>query len=186
MLKKWYYINFLMRPPPAATTRSSLDRSLPVTLLMKLGIMAAQAAFTLALLQLWHVGWPLLAQNAVNVVPDTVLKTCTIRARRWLVLFLLKLLSFLLRHLSSRVSCITCGICSLQLGWWGVSLAWCMTCSKAPPLQLCTLSIPTHPGPTMALMLRFAADCPLQCLLLWCVWWALSFTFPWSGASAQA
>ncbi len=35
-----------MRPPPAATMRSSLDRSLQVTLLMKLEIMAAQAALT--------------------------------------------------------------------------------------------------------------------------------------------
>ena len=33
-----------MRPPPAATMRSSLEQSLRVTLLMKLGVMAAEAA----------------------------------------------------------------------------------------------------------------------------------------------
>ena len=40
------------------------------------------------LLQLCHIRGPLLARNTVNVVPDTVLKGCTTRARRWLVLFL--------------------------------------------------------------------------------------------------
>ncbi len=68
------------------------------------------------LFQLCHIGGPLLAQNAVNVVPDTVLKECTIRARRWLVLFLPKLPPFLLQHILSRVSFNTCGICSLHLG----------------------------------------------------------------------
>ncbi len=67
------------------------------------------------LLQLCLVGGPLLAQNAVNVVPDTVLKGCTIRARRRLVLFLSKSPPFLLQHLLSRVSCMTCGTCFLHL-----------------------------------------------------------------------
>ena len=35
-----------MRPPPVAPTCSSLDQSLQVTLLMKLGVMAVQAALT--------------------------------------------------------------------------------------------------------------------------------------------
>ncbi len=68
------------------------------------------------LLQLCHIGGPLLAQNAVNVVQDTVLKGCTTRARKWLVLFLPKLPPFLLRHLLSRARCMTCGTCSLHLG----------------------------------------------------------------------
>ncbi len=39
-------MNYLIPPPLVATTRSSLDRNLPVTLLMKLGVMAAQVALT--------------------------------------------------------------------------------------------------------------------------------------------
>ncbi len=39
-------MNYLMRPLLAATTQSSLDWNLPVTLLMKLGVMAAQATLT--------------------------------------------------------------------------------------------------------------------------------------------
>ena len=46
MKKKFYFINYSMRTPPAATTRSSLDWRLQVTLLMKLGVMAAKAALT--------------------------------------------------------------------------------------------------------------------------------------------
>ncbi len=37
------FMNYFMRPPLAATTHSSLDRNLPVTLLMKLGVMAAHS-----------------------------------------------------------------------------------------------------------------------------------------------
>ena len=68
------------------------------------------------LLQLCLVRGPLHAQNAVNVVPDTVLKGCTIRARRWLVLFLPKSPPFLLQHFFNRASCMTCGTCFLHLG----------------------------------------------------------------------
>ncbi len=111
------------------------------------GVMVAQEVLTCSFSSA-TLGGPLLARNAVNVVPDTVLKGCTIRARRWLVLFLSKLPPFLLQHFLSRASCMTCGTCSLHLGWWGVSLAWCLTCSRVLPSQWCTLSPPTCPGPS--------------------------------------
>ncbi len=44
--EKMIFNKLSMRPPPAATTHSSLDRSLRVTPLMKLGVMAAQAVLT--------------------------------------------------------------------------------------------------------------------------------------------
>ena len=43
MKKNQYFINYSMRLPPAATTRSSLDHGLWLTLLM---VMAAQVALT--------------------------------------------------------------------------------------------------------------------------------------------
>ncbi len=39
-------MNYLMWLPLAATTHSSLDQNLPLTLLIKLGVMAAQATLT--------------------------------------------------------------------------------------------------------------------------------------------
>ena len=47
-------------------------------------------------LQLCHIGRPLLARHAVNVVPDTVVEECKIKAGRWPIPFSPKLPPFLI------------------------------------------------------------------------------------------